>query len=236
MMQPLSDIGVTGVATLAGTLRKPVAVETASRRPCRLAGSHLRHLSLRGRVRGRPRSRGDSEAVVRRRPRPGAAGRLHRRLRGQPARSTGSTTCYELAPYVTTNVTLWPQMLTVVANPDLDGRLTDAQRDWLRQAAEEAESRSAALADADARIARGGVHAGRPAGAGIGCGPGGSAGGVRAGVRRARAGPGDQGGPRPDRGAEGVDPGPTRLERLDGLCGVGPVGRGRCLGHHARRT
>ena len=29
MMQPLSDIGVTGVATLAGALRKPVSVEKA---------------------------------------------------------------------------------------------------------------------------------------------------------------------------------------------------------------
>ena len=66
----------------------------------------------------------------------------------------------ETAPYLTTNVTLWPQTLAVVADPDLDGRLTDEQRDWLRQAADEAEGRSSALADADARIARGHCAAG----------------------------------------------------------------------------
>ena len=33
MMHRLSDIGVTGLATLAGTLRKPVAVEEGTGRP-----------------------------------------------------------------------------------------------------------------------------------------------------------------------------------------------------------
>ncbi len=57
----------------------------------------------------------------------------------------------ETAPYLTTNVTLWPQMLAVVADPDLDGRLTDEQRGWLSEAAEHAVSGTPALADADAR-------------------------------------------------------------------------------------
>ena len=86
MMQRLTDIGVTGVAMLAGALRKPVAVEAAARRPADWQGVTF----------GTYRSEAEFEAIraldaspkvgARRRPRPGAAGRLHRRLRVQPAR------------------------------------------------------------------------------------------------------------------------------------------------------
>ena len=67
---------------------------------------------------------------------------------------------------MTTNVTLWPQTLAVVANPDLDGRLTDAQRDWLRQAAE----RPWPLGGARRRgrpISRGGVRSSAPGWCGL---------------------------------------------------------------------
>jgi hypothetical protein len=55
------------------------------------------------------------------------------------------------APYVTANVTLWPQMDVLFANPDRLGRLTEQQRGWLQQAAQDAAGGVAALADRDAQ-------------------------------------------------------------------------------------
>ena len=55
------------------------------------------------------------------------------------------------APYVTANVTLWPQMDVLFANPGRLTRLTEQQRGWLQQAAQDATGRSAALADRDAQ-------------------------------------------------------------------------------------
>jgi hypothetical protein len=55
------------------------------------------------------------------------------------------------APYVTANVTLWPQMDVLFANPSRLGALTGQQRGWLQQAAQDAAGRAAALADRDAQ-------------------------------------------------------------------------------------
>ena len=149
MMQPLSEIGVTGVATLAGTLRKPVSVEKALVAPADWQGVTF----------GTYLSEALFEAVraLEARPKVAFGSARDQALRAGSIGGFESSlllyrlnNLYELAPYVTTNVTLWPQMLTVLANPEVDGGLTTTQRDWLRQAAEEAESRSAELADADA--------------------------------------------------------------------------------------
>src|SRR5512133_4075399 len=60
---------------------------------------------------------------------------------------------YEVfAPYVTANVNLWPQIDVLLASPGRLGALTDQQRGWLRQAAQDAAGRSAALADRDAQL------------------------------------------------------------------------------------
>jgi TRAP-type C4-dicarboxylate transport system substrate-binding protein len=58
------------------------------------------------------------------------------------------------APYVTANVNLWPQINVLLANPGQLGALTDQQRGWLRQAAQDAAGRSAALVDHDAEALR----------------------------------------------------------------------------------
>ena len=137
MMEPLGDIGVAGLATMAGTLRKPVAVEAALVNPA----------DWRGATFATYRSEAEFEAVRALAASPKA---VLGGARDQAVR-TGSidgfesgllayrlNMQYETAPYLTTNVTLWPQMLTLVANPDVDGRLSTAQRDWLRQAADDA--------------------------------------------------------------------------------------------------
>ena len=54
------------------------------------------------------------------------------------------------APYVTANVTLWPQMDVLFANPNRLARLTEQQRGWLQQAVQDT-GRMAALADRDAQ-------------------------------------------------------------------------------------
>lgn len=54
-----------------------------------------------------------------------------------------------IAPYVTANVNLWPQMDAIFADPDRLAALTDEERGWLEQAASDAGSRSAELADRD---------------------------------------------------------------------------------------
>jgi TRAP-type transport system periplasmic protein len=56
-----------------------------------------------------------------------------------------------LAPYVTSDVTLWPQMDALIVDPDLLEAMTGEQREWLRQAADDAAGRSAALVDTDAQ-------------------------------------------------------------------------------------
>jgi TRAP-type C4-dicarboxylate transport system substrate-binding protein len=149
MMQSLSEIRVTGVATLAGTLRKPVSVEKALVAPADWQGVTF----------GTYLSEAEFEAVraLEASPKVAFGGARDQALRAGSIDGFEASlllyrlnNLYELAPYVTTNVTLWPQMLTVFANPEVDGRLSTAQRDWLRQAAEEAETRSAELADADA--------------------------------------------------------------------------------------
>jgi hypothetical protein len=55
------------------------------------------------------------------------------------------------APHVTVNVTLWPQMDVLLANPGRLGKLTGRQRGWLQQAAQDTAGRSAAIADRDAQ-------------------------------------------------------------------------------------
>ena len=51
---------------------------------------------------------------------------------------------------MTTNVTLWPQTLPSLPTPTWTADSPPPSADWLDQAAGEAETRSAALADADA--------------------------------------------------------------------------------------
>ena len=47
-----------------------------------------------------------------------------------------------LAPYITANVVLWPQVLALIANPDTMRRLSDEQRRWLERAARDAATGS----------------------------------------------------------------------------------------------
>jgi TRAP-type transport system periplasmic protein len=56
------------------------------------------------------------------------------------------------APFVTANVSLWPNMIVLLANPASLARLTDEQRGWLHQAAADAAAGSRNLVDRDDQI------------------------------------------------------------------------------------
>jgi TRAP-type C4-dicarboxylate transport system substrate-binding protein len=149
MMEGLNDVDLAGVAVLAGALRKPVAVDA----PLIRAGD------WRGITFSTARSKGQSQAV--------------RALGASPANLVGDSRDkaleegtidgfessllaynlngqWEAAPYLTVNVTLWPQTVAVVANPGVDAALTEAQQGWLREAAEDAADQSTGLVDTDA--------------------------------------------------------------------------------------
>jgi TRAP-type C4-dicarboxylate transport system substrate-binding protein len=150
MLQGLTKVGVRGLGVLPDSLRKPVAV----RHPVLGVGD------WRGITFGTLKSQGQAQAI---RSLGATPMEVFRRARNE-ALSDGRLQGLEMdlfvyehggpvqpAPYVTANVTLWPQMDVLFANPDRLGRLTEQQRGWLQQAAQDAAGRAAALADRDAQ-------------------------------------------------------------------------------------
>ena len=150
MLQGLNQVGVRGFGVLADGLRKPIAVKQPM----------LGLADWRGITFGTYKSQGQAKAIR-------ALGATPMEAIG-PSRDQGlkdgklqgfemNLPAYDRnvlahrAPYVTANVTLWPQMDVLFANPGrLDG-LTERQRGWLQQAAQDTAGRSAALADRDAQ-------------------------------------------------------------------------------------
>jgi TRAP-type transport system periplasmic protein len=149
MMRGIEDLGVVGLGVLADGLRKPIGVS----KPI-LGPADWRGISF-----GTLRSNGQAEAIR-------ALGATPAQVFG-PERKEGlqngtiqgfemniwvylSDVLPQLAPYVTSNVNLWPQMDVLLANPARLAALTGEQRGWLEEAAREAATRSVALADKDA--------------------------------------------------------------------------------------
>ena len=151
MMSGLEQLDVVGLGVLPDGLRKPVGVTAPVVGP-----ADWRAITF-----GTLRSNGQAEAI--------------RALEATPAQVFGEereqliehgtiegfeTSIWihqhnleltRLAPYVTANVTLWPQMDVLLANPERLAALTGEQRQWLQEAARDAASRSTALADTDTR-------------------------------------------------------------------------------------
>jgi TRAP-type transport system periplasmic protein len=151
MMRELDDLGVAGLGVLADGLRKPVGVTRSILAPADWHGITF----------GTLRSNGQVEAIR-------ALGATPAQIFGterEEGLKNGTIEGYEtslwihqhnpalahLAPYVTSNVTLWPQMDVLLANPARLEALTAEQREWIEKAARDAADRSAALADKDAQ-------------------------------------------------------------------------------------
>ena len=150
MMQRLDTLGVVGLGVLPDGLRKPIGV----------TGPIFGPADWRGITFGTLRSNGQAEAI--------------RALGATPVQvfakereeglENGTVEGFEtsiwihehnpaltrLAPYVTSNVTLWPQMDVLLANPARLEALSAEQRGWLEEAAQDAV-RSTSLTDIDAR-------------------------------------------------------------------------------------
>src|SRR5215217_8325442 len=150
MLQGLDKVGVRGLGVLADGLRKPIAVKHP------LLGVQ----DWRGITFGTLKSAGQAQAI---RSLGGTPMEISRRARNE-ALLDGRLQGLEMdlfvyehvalaqpAPYVTANVTLWPQLDVLFANPNRLARLTEQQRGWLQQAAQDATGRVAALADRDAQ-------------------------------------------------------------------------------------
>jgi TRAP-type C4-dicarboxylate transport system substrate-binding protein len=146
MMEGLDKVGVRGLGVLADGLRQPIAVQ----HPMLGVGD------WRGITFGTAKSQGQAQAI---RALGATPMEISRRARNQ-ALLAGKLAGFEMnlllyehnvlanrAPYVTANVTLWPQMDVLLVNPNRLAGLTEQQRGWLQQAAQDAAGRSAALTD-----------------------------------------------------------------------------------------
>jgi len=150
MLQGLTKVGVRGLGVLGDGLRKPIAVK----HPLLGVGD------WRGITFGTLKSAGQAQAIRSLGATPMEVFRRARNEALKDGRLQGlemDLLVYERsalaqpAPYVTANLTLWPQMDVLFANPGRLARLTGRQRGWLQQAAQDATGRSAALADRDAQ-------------------------------------------------------------------------------------
>ena len=152
----LEPLGVTGLAVLAGGLRRPIAAKRPLLAPAdwqglkvassQIHGSGQRHKAL-GATAGRARQR-----VQAARPGTSAGHRRDRRVRDVPRRLAARTDVSR-APHVAANVNLWPFTAALLANPDRLSRLTKDQLGWLATAAADAAARSTQLADQDSELA-----------------------------------------------------------------------------------
>jgi TRAP-type transport system periplasmic protein len=148
MMRGLDDAGVVGLGVLADGLRKPIGVTAPLLRPADWRGISF----------GTLRSDGQVEAIQ-------ALGAAPVQVLGpnrEKELENGTIQGFEfnlynyrdpkwvgLAPYVTANVNLWPQMDVLIADPERLDALTSDERGWLLEAADDAADRSAALANRD---------------------------------------------------------------------------------------
>lgn len=153
MLPGLNHLGVAGLAILPDGLRKPIAVKKPILHPADWRGIGF----------GTYMSERQSQAIR-------ALGATPIPVFG-PARDQavkqGTLQGFELglhvynhnqtentAPYVTANVNLWPQMDILLASPRRLAALTEQQRRWLQQAARDAATKAAPLADRDVQLLR----------------------------------------------------------------------------------
>lgn len=150
MMQRLDTLGVVGLGVLPDGLRKPIGV----------TGPIFGPAHWRGMTFGTLRSNVQVEAIRALGARPAQVNWTQREEGLRNGTIQGFETSIwihdhnpvlkHLAPYVTTNVTLWPQMDVILANPARLEGLSAEQRGWLETAAQDA-AHSTSLADTDAQ-------------------------------------------------------------------------------------
>jgi TRAP-type C4-dicarboxylate transport system substrate-binding protein len=149
MLAELEEIDLTGLAVLAGGLRKPIAVDGPLLSPDDFAGITFqlyRSDTQAAAVSALGATPTDVVAAVRDEGiRTGEIQGIEQTLRTYVVRVAAY-----LIPYVTANVNLWPETTVLLANPDALAGLTDIQVGWLYEAAADAAAASRGLHDRDA--------------------------------------------------------------------------------------
>jgi TRAP-type transport system periplasmic protein len=153
MLKGLDALGVTGLGVVGDSLRKPLAAD----------GPLLGPVDWQGITFAVIRSEGQAAAIR-------ALGATPTDAWGTPllddGLASGEIQGFEkglfavlkynslahAAPYVTANVTLWPQTIALVANSDRLSRLTEDERVWLAQAARDAEASSTSLLEDEDQV------------------------------------------------------------------------------------
>jgi hypothetical protein len=144
MLQGLAKLGVTGLAVLSDGLRRPISVERPLLGPGDWSGITFATF----------RSVGQAAAIQALGAQPvdvfGAA--LDKGLdSGEIQGLEKNLLIYQAsalwgkAPYMTANVTLWPQTVVLLANPDRFAGLSRDQQGWLEQAAQDTAADSTSL-------------------------------------------------------------------------------------------
>jgi TRAP-type C4-dicarboxylate transport system substrate-binding protein len=149
MMQGLDDLGVVGLGVLPDGLRKPVGVTAPILGPADWQGITFGTLLSNGQAEA-IRALGATPAQVFREER--EEGIANGTIDGFEVSiwiHQHNSALTHLAPYVTSNVNLWPQMDVLLADPARLEALTAEQREWLEHATRDAAARSAAVADKD---------------------------------------------------------------------------------------
>jgi TRAP-type C4-dicarboxylate transport system substrate-binding protein len=151
MLAGLEPAGVTGLAVLAGGLRRPMAVRAPLLGPADWHGRTIQTF----------RSTGQSETIKALGATPtdvGPEGRDAGLESGQIHGFENSLQIYGIngmqarAPYVAANVVLWPETAALLVNPDRLAGLSATQQRWLREAAADAAVQSSELVARDADI------------------------------------------------------------------------------------
>jgi TRAP-type C4-dicarboxylate transport system substrate-binding protein len=150
MLMALDEVGVIGLGVLANGLRKPIGVDGPIVGAADWQGISFGSFGSDGQERA-IRALGATPAEV--------IGPYREEAIADDAIQGFEFSLFNyrdpkwvgLAPYVTADVNLWPQMDVLIGHPDRLEALTDEQRGWLQRAAEDAARRSAALADSEAR-------------------------------------------------------------------------------------
>ena len=149
MMQGVESLGVVGLGVVPDAMRKPIGVEKPLRGPSDWRGTTFGTFPSKSQE-ASIKALGATPAEVFGHTRADAlqAGKLGGFELGLHLYQ-GNPEWLQSAPYVTANVNLWPQTDVLLADPSRFKDLTDQQRGWLRQAAEDAAGDAKALADRD---------------------------------------------------------------------------------------
>jgi TRAP-type transport system periplasmic protein len=158
MLDGLDAVGVEGIAVLPGSLRLPLAVE----------GPMLTPADWRGVTFHTIRSAGNATTISALGATPVDVGFAERNAGLVDGSIQGlensmifhTQAAFDLAPYVTLNVPLWPRVSALLMDPEVIAELDETQLGWLRQAGANVVARTGELADLDAEAIADGCEKG----------------------------------------------------------------------------